>query len=808
MKNNISSGILTSKYQNGISLFSKNSSKKKIKLQSKNKFRNYSTNLFSPNNTKLPNIDINDNYNKWPEDMSENRLFKNSFASTFYSTNSNKQNFFSEKSNKKEPKKNSLLNYKNFALLKQKSFSKFKKNLEINPSYFEIKKKVKKFHNYNNEYIDLYIDEDNNNGNIMNKENDYSLIIKKLDRWDKDNCFVKQYDKISLYHILNNYYKKKGLSEDLQNLNTMDSLLKSKINYDKIIQNRLDYKSNKMITEIFSPKKERNKKKLNNNLRYSNKNNKYNENKSPKKNDNQNEDDTKLLSEKLKYETQLHNDLVFVNNIIYNKKGIKKEKLKQLEEIYKNKSDLKKEYDKKYNFFIKDYWLKYDEYDQRYKRLEEMFILQSKKEKAEKKENKEEENNNENKEKEKGEGKTKKEDEKKENNIEKNNENKNEIENKNKNEINDNNEVNKTKEKEKDEPNEENNNNFNRSNVRRNSIMSKEKFLKEMNFIKNTKLNTINLELKKNVEKLDSDYKGKFKDINKQKKDMEEQIQIINNELNYYKQVNEELIREHRTYYMNILKKGTDYRKEGLVWIVKNLLELQVNLEYQHFPKYLTHEHIDYLIKLANLLLEQSELVIIIKVLRKKQTTMYMDENMQTYNMLDKYMEEHLKGKNIKNNNNILLGDTQHKIEMSYGKNMANIVKEIDQKFYKVYQNNKEIMKNYLEKNEEEVKLRNAMEHIKKGLYNSDSFVKDNQASILDAFMCNTKNKDFFSFILKIKNRLNQLDKIIQNLIKNEKDFYLEQIKKINNNSDSKNFDNNFNKDIIKKSLFGEKFDF
>ena len=258
---------------------------------------------------------------------------------------------------------------------------------------------------------------------------------------------------------------------------------------------------------------------------------------------------------------------------------------------------------------------------------------------------------------------------------------------------------------------------------------------------------------------------------------------------------------------MNILRKGTDYRKEGLVWVVKNLLELQIHLEYQHFPKFLTHEHIDYLIKLAHLLLEQNELIIIIKVLKKRQTTIYMDENIQTYNMLDKFMEKHLKDKNI-NHNNFLIGNLHHNIDMNYGKKMANIINEIDKKFYKVYQNNKEILKNYLEKNEEEVKLRNAMEHIKKGLYNSDNFVKDNQISILDAFMCNTKNKDFFSFILKIKNRLNQISKIIDNLIKNEKDFYLEQIKKINNAS-TNNFDNNYyNKDIIKKSLFGEKCDF
>ena len=331
-----------------------------------------------------------------------------------------------------------------------------------------------------------------------------------------------------------------------------------------------------------------------------------------------------------------------------------------------------------------------------------------------------------------------------------------------------------------------------------------------MNFIKNTKLKSINLILKENIDKIQSEYKDKFKNISKQKKDMEEQIKIISNELNYYKQVNEELIREHRTYYMNMLKKGTDYRKEGLVWIVKNLLELQINLEYQHFPKFLTHEHIDYLIKLANLLLEQSELVIIIKVLRKKQTTSYMDDNVQTYNMLDKYMENHFKGKNgiI---TNFLSGNIQQKLGVNYNKKMINVIQEIDKKFYNVYKNNKEIMKNYLEKNEEELKLRNALNHIKKGLYNSDNFIKDNQTSILDAFMCNTKNKDFFSFILKIKNRLNQLDEIIDNLIKNEKDFYIEQIKKINN-SNSTNFDNtfnnNYNKDIIKRSLFGEKCDF
>ena len=786
MENKISTGILTEKYSNRKSLLSEKLSNK-IRLNKKN--RNNSSNLIDVNKIYLPNINNNENINnKQLDEMSENMNFKNSLMSTFYSSNS-KQNIFSDSSNISSTKRTRPINHKKFNILKSKSFSKYKKKLEVNPNFFEIKKKTKLIKNKNEGKIDLYIDDDSNINSINSKEKDYSLIIKKLDRWDKDNCFIKQYDKISLYTILNNYYQKKGLLEDLKNLNTMDSLLKSKSNYDKIIQNRLNYKNNKVITDIFSsPKKEGNKNLKN--LRYNNKSQKFNENKSPKKKLME-RNDTKLLSEKIKYETQLHNDLIFVNNIIYNKKCLKHEKLKKLEQIYKNKNDLKYKYDKQYNYHIKDYWLKYDEYDQRYKKIEEMFIQINKKEK-DKNENKEIKDN--------------KHIEKKlkmETNI-KENEDDEIISDKNKND--ENIIINNEELSIIEEGKEIDINNFNNRNNSKKSTFNKEKFIKEMNFIKNTKLNSINLELKQNIEKLDSLYKNKFKEVNKQKKDMEEEIQIINNELNYYKQVNEELIREHRSYYMNILKKGTDYRKEGLVWIVKNLLELQINLEYQHFPKYLTHEHIDYLIKLANLLLEQNELVIIIKVLRKRQTTTYMDENIQTYNLLDKYMEDHLKEKNIKNDNNLYV-DTRYKIDTNYEKTMAKIVEEIDKKFYKVYQNNKEIMKNYLEKNEEEAKLRNAMLHIKKGLYNSDNFIKDNQTSILDAFMCNTKNKDFFSFILKIKKRLSQLENIINNLIKNEKDFYFEQLKKINN-SNTKNFDNNFNKDIIKKSLFGEKCDF
>ena len=759
-------------------------------------FRNNSTNHFYLKdlyNQVLPRINSEkNNFNRKLNDSNN----KSSYASTFYSTTGNNQRLLTE--GNQNIKNNNVLKY---ILSREKLHFKKKKKLEINPSYFDSnpsKKKTKE--------IDLYIQEDYDSMGT-NKDYDYSNLIKKLDRWDEDNCLFNKNDKATLYNILYKFYKKKNMKEELKNINTLESLLKSKTDYDKLLRDHLEYKSSKLNTESLSPEKKYALSHFNksNNSRNNNSNNKKKIN-NPKFEI----DDVKLLSEKIKYETQLHNDLIFVNTLLYNKKILKEEKLKKLEELYKTRAELRQTYDKSYNHNMKDYWNRYDQYEQRYKKLEKLMENQNMKENGKSNKNlqnsKEPSIEKEKQTKEEEQEQKEEKEENKENNEEKKEEDVQEnVENSigSKNEDKSSKQINKviyaSPPPKKGRKKLESKTEVKRSYNRRFSA-SQIKFIKEMNFIKATKINTINFEMKRKIEKLKNEYQEKIKDIDDMQVVLEEEIQIIKNEISYYKQVNEELVREYRNYYLKILKKGNDHRKEGLVWVVKNLLELQINLEYQHFPKYLTHEHIDYLIELAHLLLEQSELIIIIKVLRKKQTTTYIDENIQTYNMLDKYMEEHLKERK---NRNSLMGDIMS--SNLYSKHMQLIIREIDKKFENVYKNNKEIVKNYLEKNEEEVKLRNALEHIKKGLYNSDKFVKENQGSILDAFIGNSKNKDFFSFILKIRNRLNQLEVIISNLIKKEKDYYIEQIQKYN--SATKNFDINFYKDVIKKSLFGEKFE-
>ena len=68
-------------------------------------------------------------------------------------------------------------------------------------------------------------------------------------------------------------------------------------------------------------------------------------------------------------------------------------------------------------------------------------------------------------------------------------------------------------------------------------------------------------------------YEKKKKKIMYEQKKLEKDLKIHKLELHYYKKINDQLVREHKVYYMNKLKKGYDCRKEGLKWVVYNLFE-------------------------------------------------------------------------------------------------------------------------------------------------------------------------------------------------------------------------------------------
>ena len=421
--------------------------------------------------------------------------------------------------------------------------------------------------------INNYIDENKKNfvynlKSVKTEKNqntidyDYSAIMKRLDNWDKDHCIKNNNDFFSLYNTLSAYYKKNNLSEEENNLNFADSIVKQKINYNK-------YKENKTI-EDFENKPKINKDKNNNNIKNNEESNMNDQNKGAFLNslirNNLNKDTpknkidlyNKMMKERLDYENQLHNELIFVNNIIFNRKFVKKEKNKEMNKIFIQLDKLRHEFEQKRNKCLKKFYSILEQANLEYDNLV----------------------------------------------YEKLNEAKKAQENKNLNEH-------LTK----------------LERIKSKKILANE--LKDLEFMHQNKISSIDSEKKKEIDEIKKEYNVQFEEIDKRKKLLETEMKIISNELDYYKNINEELQKEYRIYYLDILKKGNDCRKDGLVWVVKNLLELQINLEYHHFPKYLSHEQINYLKSLASLILEENELKIILKVLKKKQKDNRDNENIE-----------------------------------------------------------------------------------------------------------------------------------------------------------------------------------
>ena len=137
------------------------------------------------------------------------------------------------------------------------------------------------------------------------------------------------------------------------------------------------------------------------------------------------------------------------------------------------------------------------------------------------------------------------------------------------------------------------------------------------------------------------------------------------------------MIREQRTYYLRILSNGYDVRYEGLVWCIKHLLEMGTNLEYYHFPKFLDHEQIDYLISQAKSYLLESLLSLTLHILKKKQKERREEEKQKEYNKLKDYdkerynmkKKEKLKEKKKKKNNSHIIANTFNAKNYKKGKN-------------------------------------------------------------------------------------------------------------------------------------------
>ena len=460
-----------------------------------------------------------------------------------------------------------------------------------------------------------------------------------------------------------------------------------------------------------------------------------------------------IIKDRKKYEKQLHDDLSKINSIIYKRKISKDKKTSELKELYAESVKLKKEYNDKYAKNRNIYWARYDSYEHYYKSLIDNGNINAV------------------------------------NDLRKSGEYEHTLESQRRISI-------------KDESIEEKVT-YKSPNLwkRRASIGDKNTLsvfknaIKRLEDEKKFKLLHMNNEMNSKLREIEHKYLDKIERINNEQKVLENDIKIIKLELNYYKEINDELIREHKVYYMNKLKKGYDCRKEGIMWIVYNLLELQVPLEYHHFPKYLTHEQIDYLKKYAKVQLKQDELKLIINALKKKQSTQKMKDVLKCMDAIDNILDY--------DNNYIMESNEDNEFTK---RNFLMTKIKIDKKFMKIYQENIDIMKNYLFKNIESYEFNKIINEFKKDIYHgSNSDINKSKRDLLNVFMGDKNNKYFFQFLVDIKANYQRLEDEKEKLFEKEKENFFKLVESNMNHKAS--IDNVIKNEMIKRCLFGTRLE-
>ena len=114
-------------------------------------------------------------------------------------------------------------------------------------------------------------------------------------------------------------------------------------------------------------------------------------------------------------------------------------------------------------------------------------------------------------------------------------------------------------------------------------------------------------------------YVIKYSEYSEEKEKLLRTINILNKEEELLKCVYHYIIKEQRQYYFPILRNGYDVRDEGLVWVVKHLLEMGTIVEYHHFPKFLDNNQIDYLLSQAQLSLQETVATLLYQGMKNRQ---------------------------------------------------------------------------------------------------------------------------------------------------------------------------------------------
>ena len=300
-------------------------------------------------------------------------------------------------------------------------------------------------------------------------------------------------------------------------------------------------------------------------------------------------------------------------------------------------------------------------------------------------------------------------------------------------------------------------------------------------------------DINKEIKEYDKKFESIKKDLNVIVNTNKAMINKLNTSISNLKISFESLVKEQRDYYMDILKTGTDTRKEGLTWVIKRLLELNVVLEEKDFPSFLTQEHIDYLMLMANLGFECTQLELILNSLKSRQQ-----------NALEKKTEDL-----SKNSTSIgffaLIKDFNSNSPKQKIFEKTSLSKENLDKIKNLYKRHEELMKHLMEKKIEECYIVNYVNSVKKKV--NEFFIGKNYSAFdncsskeIRYLLEHEKQKEYYEDIIVLKARIAEINRYMMAYMKKTANRVME---KTNYFKKQKNERINDHYDRIYSALFG-----
>ena len=287
---------------------------------------------------------------------------------------------------------------------------------------------------------------------------------------------------------------------------------------------------------------------------------------------------------------------------------------------------------------------------------------------------------------------------------------------------------------------------------------------------------TIVEDINKEIEKYDQKFELIRSDLDNILTESSEKIEEISIKTRKLKYLFKELNNQQIQYYLNILKKGTDTRLEGLSWVVKRLMELDMQIDSSFFPGFLDQEQIDYIIQISKLGFESMQLRQILESLRDRQN----DNRLEGKNLLGKNLKKYF---NKRGSQSAIFDLNFNVDDLKNSENYFNhkFINNFHFKLSKIDPKNKGIQDML-----ENMKIKEIVKELKKRImkYSSEEnesvkYKNDNKNEIIDHILshANEKHKDYLQDVITLNERIKRVNDFIVKMRKEEFLIFEEKFK-------------------------------